>query len=427
MPIGKMRVGAGVLQDLPQEIVNGKVGAKGVLIADENIIELVGDQVLESCGSAGIELRPLVLAGPVVPNESAVGRVVCNIPMDTDYLVSIGGGTITDLGRYVGSRLGLPVVSIPSAMTMDGFFTNMSVIIVNEVQNTYYLDYPAVVMADTEVIARCPTFMNAAGVGEVCAKISAGLDWWAANQVKQVYYCDRIADMMGSCIAAGASDATVDGIAVRDPQALADLTDGLYRSAVGMAWYGSSICGSGAEHQLNHFWIMCQDRRGDTQSMHGQAVGAGTVANLMIWDEIMAAGLPDVPGPLPDPGEWEAGVRRAYGQGAADVLALQQGNHVFGREHQMAELRRLRDVADSLRQRYEQTPSATEVAGRLRRAGCPSTPVELGISRQEFVDSVLYAKELRAGRYNSLWMIETLGRAREIAETVADRLGYGSR
>ena len=55
-----------------------------------------------------------------------------------------------------------------------------------------------------------------------------------------------------------------------EKKAIENLTDALYKSAVAMAWYDSSPCGSGAEHQLNHFWIKCQDEKGVPQSMHGQ-------------------------------------------------------------------------------------------------------------------------------------------------------------
>lgn len=118
---------------------------------------------------------------------------------------------MTDVVRYVATRLKLECVSIPSAMTMDGFFTNMSIIIVDGLQVTYYLNYPSLILADSDIIAKAPSVMNAAGVGEVISKISAGMDWYAGKLIKDIYYCDRVEAMMGECIAEGAADETIEG------------------------------------------------------------------------------------------------------------------------------------------------------------------------------------------------------------------------
>ncbi len=97
----------------------------------------------------------------MIPDEASIGKVFCNVTPQIDFLVSIGGGTITDIVRYVATRLHIPTVSIPSAMTMDGFFTNMSLILLNGLKTTYYGDDPAIVLGDMEIIAKAPPFMNA--------------------------------------------------------------------------------------------------------------------------------------------------------------------------------------------------------------------------------------------------------------------------
>lgn len=429
MPIGKVVIRPGAAAELPACVTELGLGKKGLLVTDEIICDSLGKAIYDGWKQEGLDIDLFVLKGRVTPSEDTVGQVVCNVPFDADYIVSIGGGTVTDIVRYVATRLRLPGVSIPSAMTMDGFFTNMSVIIINGLQRTYYLDYPTLILADTDIIAKAPAFMNAAGVGEVISKISAGLDWYAANLIKDIYYCDAAADMMGQCISEGTGEETIAGIPTGDAKAVLKLTDALYKSAVGMAWYGSSPCGSGAEHQLNHFWIKCQDDKGAKQSMHGQAVGVGAVVNLMIWEELLGLGLDRIDfekaifsAPVRE--DWEKGVRRVYGDGADDILAEQKGNHFFDRESRVRELKRISENAAKLRKKYESTPTADELSAMLSATGAPNRPQQLNIDKQELLDSIYYAKEMRKGRYNALWMVETLGALDEVAERVAARLGY---
>lgn len=428
MPIGEVSIGAGVSTRLPEFVQRLNLGNKGVLITDEVIFNSVGKSIYESWKQAGLDIDLYVLKGRISPNEETVGLVTCHVPFDAEYLVSIGGGTVTDVVRYVATRLKLPGVSIPSAMTMDGFFTNMSVIIVNSLQNTYYLDYPSLLLADTDIIRKAPPFMNGAGVGEVVSKISAAMDWYASGQIKDLPYCDVIADMMGQCIQEGSCEETVQGIASGDEHAIWNLTDGLYKSAVGMAWYGSSPCGSGAEHQLNHFWIMCQDNKHVRQSMHGQSVGVGAVVNMMIWEDILSRdfskldidALANAPRSRKD---WEDGVRRVYGVGADDILHLQEKNHSFDPAVRRAELNRIVERIDLLRAKFDTLPHAQELSRRLEIACTANSPQQLNIDRNELIDSILFAKEMRTNRYNSLWMLETLGIQEEVANRVADRLG----
>lgn len=428
LPIGRVSIGAGVAHDLPRHVSELSLGKKGLLITDEVIYNSLGKSIYEGWRAAGLDIGLFVLKGRIIPNEDAVGKVICNVPFDADYLVSIGGGTVTDIVRYAATRLSLPGVSIPSAMTMDGFFTNMSVIIINGLQNTYYLDYPTLILADTDIIAKAPSFMNAAGAGEVISKISAAMDWYAAHEIRDIYYCDAAADMMGQCIEEGSCDTTINGIPTGAPEAIRLLTDGLYKSAVGMAWYGSSPCGSGAEHQINHFWVMCQDNKGVRQSMHGQAVGVGAVVNLMIWEEIMKLDFAhlDIEAALdrlPEKSAWEAEVRRVYGEGAEDILRIQAKNHSFDRAVRRAELDRVIERIDLLRKKLASLPTADELSRKLETAGGPNRPQQLNITRSELIDSIFYAKEMRTGRYNSLWLLETLGIQQQVADTVADRLG----
>lgn len=427
LPIRDVDISPGAARKLADKVSELALGRHGALITDAGVHRSLGRDLLGVWQASGLNLVPLIMPGPVNPTADTVGRVLCSLPMETDFIVTLGGGSITDLGRYIASRLKLPVVAIPSAMSMDGFFTNMSVITIDDIQRTLYLEYPHIVLADTTILSTCPPHMNASGLGEAMAKVSAGLDWYLSHQIRGSYYCDTIAEIMGSCVERASDIAVAEGINRSEAAAVSALTDGLYRSAVGMSWCNASVCGSGAEHLLNHYWIRCQHLRGIRQSMHGQAVGVGAVVDLMMWEEVMnrdPSSLPNSLGPATSSNDWEVGVRTAFGEQAEEILELQRGQHIFDEQVRRAEIERIRDSATALEKKYAASPDAGYVAERLKRAGAPSTPAQLGLSREEFVTSVKYAKEMRTGRYNIIWMADTLGWLDEIAELLAGRLGY---
>ncbi|MEG2419334.1 MAG: iron-containing alcohol dehydrogenase, partial [Eubacterium sp.] len=329
MPVGKVVIGPEVARTLPAQLEALSLTGKGFLVTDAVVHEVLGEALLTRWRAAGAAVSTYILPGGSRADEAAIGNILCHMPTDTGFLISLGGGMVTDAVRYVASRMKLPCVAIPSAMTMDGFFTNMSVIIIDELQKTHYLDYPDLILADTSIIAGAPSQMNAAGMGEVVSKISAAMDWYSGKLVKDLYYCEAVEAMMADCIRKGASRETAEGIVVGDPEAVSSLTDALYRSAVAMAWYGSSPCGSGAEHQLNHYWVMCQENRGLPQSIHGQMVGVGAVVNLKLWQYILALDeetfdTQKALDNLWEEREWQEGIRRTYGAGAEEIFDVQR-------------------------------------------------------------------------------------------------------
>ena len=139
MPIGEVVIASGASRKLPYYVKALALGKKGILVTDEVIFESIGREIYADWQEQGLEIECYVLKGRIRPDEYTVGDVICNTPFDADYIVSLGGGTVTDVVRYVATRLNLECVSIPSAMTMDGFFTNMSIIIVDGLQVTYII------------------------------------------------------------------------------------------------------------------------------------------------------------------------------------------------------------------------------------------------------------------------------------------------
>ena len=91
-------------------------------------------------------------------------REVSEIVGNYDALVTLGGGTITDIGKMATAGLkNLPLVAIQSAASVDGFTDDVSVILRNGVKRTVASRWPDIVIADTTLIAQAPIAMNQAG------------------------------------------------------------------------------------------------------------------------------------------------------------------------------------------------------------------------------------------------------------------------
>ena len=100
-------------------------------------------------------------------------------------LLSVGSGTIADIGKVVSARLDLPHVIVQTAASVNGFSDDQSVLLVDGVKRTTPSRWPDRLLIDLDVIARAPVELNRAGLGDLLATYTAPADWRLAQLVGQ--------------------------------------------------------------------------------------------------------------------------------------------------------------------------------------------------------------------------------------------------
>lgn len=103
-------------------------------------------------------------------------------PSDCEVVYSVGGGLAADAAKYVASRHGLPLVMLPTALSVDAFITAASgvrrdgcvVYIETKVAETLILDL--------DTIANAPLPVRAAGVTDVLSIATGSWDWKFAHE-----------------------------------------------------------------------------------------------------------------------------------------------------------------------------------------------------------------------------------------------------
>jgi glycerol-1-phosphate dehydrogenase [NAD(P)+] len=100
-------------------------------------------------------------------------------------IYAIGGGLATDAAKYFGLRTGLPVVSIPTALSVKAFFTWTAG--VRENGQLKYVETGPVerVLVDFDVLAEAPPMLRTAAICEALSIATAVWDWRFADQQQQ--------------------------------------------------------------------------------------------------------------------------------------------------------------------------------------------------------------------------------------------------
>jgi glycerol-1-phosphate dehydrogenase [NAD(P)+] len=303
------------------------LGKKVLVVTDGTVYGIGGEKAKALWEAGGLELSFYIFKCPMLPDETALGQVLAALEPDTDALVALGGGSVTDVARFVAHRTKKPHIPVPTAMTHDGFFTDMALLLIGGMKTTVVCEPPAAFLADMDIIKNAPPAMNAAGLGEMAAKLTAISDWYAAHLIRGEHYCVEIESLMKEAIAQ--AFAASEGVAKGDPAALISLPDALYKSAVDMNWYGSARTGAGAEHHLTHYWVMRHAARGAKPNMHGAEAGAAAVLVIDMWNRILSIDeknfdVEKAVRSMQNREEWVKMVEKGYGPSAPEAFKAQK-------------------------------------------------------------------------------------------------------
>jgi len=99
-----------------------------------------------------------------------------------EIIYAVGGGLTADAAKYFASKLNLPLVVLPTALSVDAFITAASGI--RKDGCVYYIEtkVPERLILDFETIAKAPAFIRAAGISDVMSIATGAWDWKFAHE-----------------------------------------------------------------------------------------------------------------------------------------------------------------------------------------------------------------------------------------------------
>lgn len=108
--------------------------------------------------------------------QSSIGK------RKSEIVYAVGGGLVADASKYISAKLNLPLVVLPTALSVDAFITAASGIRQNGC--VYYIEtkVPERLILDLETVAKAPAFIRAAGVTDVMSIATGAWDWKFAHE-----------------------------------------------------------------------------------------------------------------------------------------------------------------------------------------------------------------------------------------------------
>lgn len=428
-------MGQGVSERTPEIFKEYFPGRKAVILADVHTWPILGERLCTLFKDAGIETESYIIdkevfhaewkyvemTDLVVEGDYAAAKVIEDSTEHVEaepeilfkepsslygVLVSVGSGVINDLCKLASYHHGQSYISVATAASVDGYSSFGASITYGGAKQTFTCPAPVAIVADIDIIAAAPKHMTAAGYADLAAKIPAGAEWMIADFTGSEPMHDDAWHILQDYLDGFLADP--DGVAAGEPQAIADLFEGLTLSGFAMQAARSSRPASCCDHLFSHIMDMTEHRfNGELQS-HGFQVAIGTLTMCAVFDELFKLDLTqlDVEACLEAWPTLEQEQERAldvFKDFPAPKLGYNEITKKYGdKDAVRAELTRLKAEWPELKSRLQgQMYSFTKMQDLFRRAGAPYDPSHIGLKRSQLKDMFPFVQLMRF-RYNVL-------------------------
>lgn len=257
------------------------VAGKRVLVLTDENTAAFSREATDGLRGAGCTVKEYTyLEREPVADEKTVARAMKE-GADCDYLLAVGSGTLNDVAKCAGFRLGKPSGVFATAPSMDGYASGVTPLIENGFKITRPAQTASDVLMDADVLRNAPRIMIGAGVGDILAKHCCLTDWRISSYLTGEKYGKEAAELMYEAL--HACEACLPELIAGDGVGADRLMDALLVSGYAMVIAGNSRPASGAEHHMSHFLEMDFLRRGKPIPLHGVKVGLGTMVSLYLY------------------------------------------------------------------------------------------------------------------------------------------------
>lgn len=256
-------------------------------VHEENVKEAVYAQLKES-----FDVEWLVISEPdsivhCTPENAA--KIQARFE-GVDCVVGVGSGTICDLNKYAtfyaDKENPLPLIVVQTALSVNAFSDNSSVMLINGVKRTVHSRYPTILIIDLDIVTAAPPEMNVSGYGDLIATWTAPVDWYLSYTLGMGgNFHTAPSDMIRTqCERLLENSAR---LAACDAEVIGDLANVLTLSGLSMGLADESSPASGSEHVMSHLIDMSSGVRHTGICYHGTQVAVSGIISCILWDYLL--------------------------------------------------------------------------------------------------------------------------------------------
>lgn len=402
-------------------------GQKAVVVVDCNTYKVAGEKVVGLLKDAGVSTELYMIPDEKFHAEWKYIEMVDEALDKTGAIaVSVGSGTINDLCKLASHHHKQPYLSVATAASVDGYASFGASITYKGLKQTFDCPAPLAIVADTEIIAKAPAKMTAAGYADLAAKIPCGAEWMIADLFGTEPIIEPAWHVLQDCLDEMLSNPK--GVAAGDPDAIGLLFEGLTLSGIAMQAARSSRPASCSDHLFSHYLDMTGHRHNGELQSHGFQVAIGTLVMCAFFDEFLKMDLTKIDvdacvAAWPTKEQEEARAREIFKNFVDPELGVRSIDVKYGDAAAVREqLTKVKEQWPELKKKYRaQVYPYAKMKELFKIVGAPSDPSDIGVTFAQLRDLIPYVQLMR----HRINLFDLAKRARFYDELVDAVFGKG--
>jgi glycerol dehydrogenase len=277
---GRYIQGYNVIGDFAGHV--SSLGKHPFIIGGKTALSQIQDRIMPGLESAGMKYSFSVFKGKGTKKD--VSDLVAEAKKTgADIITGIGGGLVIDTAKAVAHQTGLPLTVVPTVASTDAPCSSAALLytedhVIDEI--VLLKRNPDLVLVDTRIIVEAPTRFFVAGIGDALST------WFEANTCEMTG-AKNLADARPTAAGTAIAKLTYDTLMRYGESAKMAVDLNTVTPAVEMvieancllSSIGFENCGLGAAHS---FGVGVGTLKGTEDRLHGELVGFGVIANLII-------------------------------------------------------------------------------------------------------------------------------------------------
>ncbi|MGL1892987.1 MAG: sn-glycerol-1-phosphate dehydrogenase [Spirochaetaceae bacterium] len=396
------------------------------IINDENTKVAAGNEFIEFCKKNSIKVNSEYTFKNIPELDASYKNVEIlkeSLSKTDSIPIAIGSGTINDLVKRASFELNRKYGIIATAASVDGYASDGAAILYNGLKQTMPCPAPEFIAADPKVLIDAPIESSSSGYADLLAKNPAGADWILADIVG----LDKINRSAWNLIQKDLLKWTTnpERLAQKDEVIISDLMTGLTVSGFAMQLMKRSRPVSGAEHLMSHVWEMENLMFNNKHVSHGFKVAIGSLSSVALMETILNINIYDfdIDSVIKNWPTWDVRKQEIIDDFSdlndiENLLTINKEKYI--KKDQL--YKRLLDIVNNWEHiKFEVNKHLLpykELKYRLFKAGCPTLPQDIGLTKSHILRTYKKAGMLR-NRYTILDFVYEMGLMDNCLESIS--------
>ena len=424
IPEMNIYIKSGLIETCADCIKESALGSNVLLIADKTTYAVAGEKVKQNLTKAGLDCRVCILPGEhVEPTPEMADLIVAQVDNNTDFMLAVGSGVVTDLTRRSAFLAGKPFAAFGTAASMDGYTSITSSMMINKMKISMYGNAARLLMFDPEILATAPLLMQASGVGDMLAKYGVLVDWKLGSVVTGEPFCPLCEELL--LMGLNTCSSHIEDIIARTETGMEALIEALVYAGLTVLIVKNTRPVASVEHNMAHYWDMMHVAYGgEPVPSHGICVGIGFIYCLLFHDMLKNADLSlidkeKIKAKRMTKQQKKEYIFDCYPPGGGQEIIQDNVDWYIDWPENEKRIDSLTAYHTQYVKDSEILPDYRKMITSFKRFGAPTSATKAGISKDRLKNALLCTKDFRK-RYSIAQALSELGMLEECTQRVLE-------